>query len=104
MRLHSVLGHYLLMQFVVNTGYGILFGLGIWLIGIPHGLLWGVLGGLLRFVPYIGTPVAAAFQMGMALAVSLTLVGIRLTMLKFAPIVLMSSVRHIPHQTPRWKS
>jgi predicted PurR-regulated permease PerM len=63
------LGRYLLLQFVVNAGYGLLFGLGVYLIGIPHPLLWGVFGSLLRFVPYIGTPVAAVFPMGMALAV-----------------------------------
>jgi AI-2E family transporter len=43
--------------------------LGVYFIGIPHPLLWGVLASLLRFVPYIGTPVAAAFPMGLALAV-----------------------------------
>jgi predicted PurR-regulated permease PerM len=63
------LGHYLLLQFLVNAGYGLLFGLGVYLIGIPHSLLWGVFGGLLRFVPYVGTPVAAVFPMGLALAV-----------------------------------
>jgi predicted PurR-regulated permease PerM len=63
------LGRYLLLQFVVNAGYGLLFGLGVYLIGIPHPLLWGVFGSLLRFVPYIGTPLAAVFPMGMALAV-----------------------------------
>jgi predicted PurR-regulated permease PerM len=63
------LGRYLLLQFVVNAGYGLMFGLGVYLIGIPHPLLWGVFGSLLRFVPYIGTPLAAVFPMGMALAV-----------------------------------
>jgi predicted PurR-regulated permease PerM len=63
------LGRYLLLQFAVNAGYGLLFGLGVYAIGIPNPFLWGVLGSLLRFVPYIGTPVAAAFPMGMALAV-----------------------------------
>jgi predicted PurR-regulated permease PerM len=63
------LGRYLLLQFVVNAGYGLLFGLGIYFIGIPHSLLWGVLASLLRFLPYVGTTVAAAFPMAMALAV-----------------------------------
>jgi predicted PurR-regulated permease PerM len=63
------LGRYLLLQFAVNAGYGLLFGLGVYFVGIPHPLLWGVFGCLLRFVPYIGTPVAAVFPMGMALAV-----------------------------------
>jgi predicted PurR-regulated permease PerM len=65
------LGRYLLLQFAVNAGYGLLFGLGVYFIGISHTLLWGVFGFLLRFVPYVGTPVAAAFPMGLALAVFL---------------------------------
>src|SRR5579864_2113004 len=63
------LGRYLLLQFVVNAGYGILFGLGVYFIGIPHPLLWGVLGTLGRFIPYVGTLVATAFPMAMAMAV-----------------------------------
>jgi predicted PurR-regulated permease PerM len=63
------LGRYLLLQFLVNASYGLLFGLGVYAIGMPHALLWGVLGGLLRFVPYVGTPIAALFPMTLALAV-----------------------------------
>jgi predicted PurR-regulated permease PerM len=63
------LGRYLLLQFLVNAGYGLLFGLGVYAIGIPHALLWGVLGGLLRFMPYVGTPIATLFPMTLALAV-----------------------------------
>jgi predicted PurR-regulated permease PerM len=63
------LGRYLLLQFVVNVGYGFLFGLGVYFIGVPHPLLWGVFATLLRFVPYIGSPVATAFPMVMTLAV-----------------------------------
>jgi len=63
------LGRYLLLQFLVNAGYGLLFALGVYAIGIPHALLWGVLGGFLRFVPYVGTPTAALFPMALALAV-----------------------------------
>jgi predicted PurR-regulated permease PerM len=63
------LSRYLLLQFLVNAAYGLLFAGGAYWIGIPHALLWGVLGGLLRFVPYVGTPIAAAFPVGLALAV-----------------------------------
>jgi predicted PurR-regulated permease PerM len=63
------LSRYLLLQFVVNIAYGAIFGSGAYWMGIPHALLWGVLACLLRFVPYVGTPIAAAFPMGMALAV-----------------------------------
>ncbi len=63
------LSRYLLLQFVVNIAYGAIFGMGAYWLGIPHALLWGVLASLLRFVPYIGAPIATVFPMAMALAV-----------------------------------
>jgi predicted PurR-regulated permease PerM len=63
------LGHYLLLQLAVNAGYGLLFGLGVYIIGIPNALLWGAFASILRFVPYIGTLASAAFPMAMAVAV-----------------------------------
>jgi predicted PurR-regulated permease PerM len=63
------LGRYLFLQFAVNAGFGLLFGLGVFALGIPHPLLWGALACLLRFVPYIGSPIAAAFPTALALAV-----------------------------------
>ena len=36
-------GRYLLMQLVVNVAYGIPIGVGLWLIGVPNPLLWGML-------------------------------------------------------------
>ena len=63
------LGRYLLLQFAVNAGYGILFGIGLYAIGLPHPLLWGVLGFLLRLVPYIGSTIAAFFPITLGMAV-----------------------------------
>lgn len=63
------LSRYLFLQFLVNASYGSLFGLGLYIIGVPHALLWGALGALLRFVPYIGTWIAVAFPVAMAIAV-----------------------------------
>ncbi|HEY3617390.1 MAG TPA: AI-2E family transporter [Candidatus Sulfotelmatobacter sp.] len=63
------LSRYLLLQFAVNAGYGTLFGLGLYFTGIPHALLWGILAALLRLVPYVGTLIATAFPVAMALAV-----------------------------------
>ena len=62
------LSRYLLLQFVVNAGYGLLFGVGLYFIGVPHAFLWAVLAALLRFVPYIGTLAAAALPILMSLA------------------------------------
>jgi predicted PurR-regulated permease PerM len=60
---------YLTMQLLVNLGFGIPLGLGLWLIGVPGALLWGLLGALLRFVPYVGPVVAAVFPLVLAFAV-----------------------------------
>ena len=60
---------YLLMQLVVNITYAIPIGIGLWLIGLPNPVLWGMLCGLLRFVPYIGPIIAAFFPLALAIAV-----------------------------------
>jgi predicted PurR-regulated permease PerM len=60
---------YLLMQFLVNASFGALFGTGLFFIGVPNPALWGVLAGLLRVVPYVGTMVAAALPIILSLAV-----------------------------------
>ncbi len=60
---------YLLMQTLVNGAFGVLFGTGLYFIGVPNVALWGVLAGILRIVPYVGTLVAAAFPLALSLAV-----------------------------------
>ncbi len=51
-------GRYLRMQFLVNACYGTVVGIGLWFIGVPGAVLWGVLGFSLRFLPYIGPWIA----------------------------------------------
>ena len=58
-----------LIQLVVNGSFGLVIGLGLWLIGIPSAILWGILAAVLRFVPYIGAVIAAAFPLALAVAV-----------------------------------
>jgi predicted PurR-regulated permease PerM len=60
---------YMLMQFLVNAGFGTLFGFGLYLIGVPNAALWGAVAGLLRIVPYVGTLVAATLPIALSLAV-----------------------------------
>lgn len=62
-------GRYLLMQLVVNTMYAIPIGVGLWLIGVPNPLLWSMMALVLRFVPYIGPIVSAAFPLLLSIAV-----------------------------------
>ena len=63
------LSRYLLSQLAVNTGFGVVIGVGTWLIGLPVPLVWGVLAGMLRFVPYIGAMLGAILPMIVAAAI-----------------------------------
>ena len=63
------ISRYLTMNFLVNAGYGLSFGLGLRLIGIPNATLWGVIAGILRFVPYIGTSIGVLLPFVFALGV-----------------------------------
>jgi len=66
---HGV-GRYLFLQAAVNAGSGIVVGLGLWALGLPHALLFGMLSALLRFIPYVGTWVAALLPFLLSVAVS----------------------------------
>ncbi len=61
---------YLTLQFFVNVLFGIVVAGGLWLIGVPYPWLWGVFGALLRYVPYIGTWLAAACPVLLSIALS----------------------------------
>ncbi|MCC2689734.1 MAG: transporter permease, partial [Rhizobiaceae bacterium] len=63
-------GTYLLMQLVVNVTYAIPVTVGLWLLGIPNALLWGLLALVLRFVPYIGPAIAMLLPLFLAVAVA----------------------------------
>lgn len=69
---------YLVAQCIVNGTYGAAIAGGLWLIGqtaghghpsFPNWLLWGLLTGLLRFIPYLGPWIGAAFPIILSLAV-----------------------------------
>src|SRR5688572_8682433 len=60
---------YLLMNLIVNVTYGLPVGIGLYFIGVPNAILWGLLATLLRVIPYVGPWVAAAFPVALAFAV-----------------------------------
>jgi predicted PurR-regulated permease PerM len=63
------LSRYFLAQVGLNAGFGVCIAAGLWAIGIPNPALWGALAGVLRFVPFFGAYIAAAFPMVLGLAV-----------------------------------
>lgn len=63
------LTRYFVTQFGINTSFGAIVAIGLYFIGVPNPVLWGILGALLRFVPYIGSWIAAALPIVLAAAV-----------------------------------
>ncbi len=67
---------YLTAQAMVNGTYGLTVAAGLWLIGLgmtpagfPNFALWGLLCGVLRFIPYVGPWMGAAFPLSLAVIV-----------------------------------
>ncbi len=83
------ISRYLLMQLAINTLFGVTLAVGLFVTGLISGhrqlwqyaLLWGFIAGTLRFVPYVGTWVAAALVTGFSVA---TLPGWGLSLAIFA--------------------
>ncbi len=60
---------YLLAQLVINSGYGLLAGIALWLLGVPNPVLWGITAALFRYIPYLGIWIAAVMPAAVAFAV-----------------------------------
>ncbi len=63
------LSKYFLTQLAINATFGLVIGVGLYFIGVPSPVLWGLLSGLLRFVPYIGSFISAGLPLALAAAV-----------------------------------
>jgi len=59
---------YIVAQAIANSVIGVAVGIGLFAMGIPNAVLWGLLSALLRFIPYVGPLVAAIFPTLQALA------------------------------------
>jgi hypothetical protein len=53
----------------MNASYGAFIALALWVIGVPTSALWGIIAGLMRFVPYVGSVIAAGVPVIVAAAV-----------------------------------
>ncbi|MGU3538187.1 AI-2E family transporter [Methylobacterium sp. A54F] len=63
------LSRYFVVQLALNTAFGLVIGVGLYLIGVPNPVLWGIFSALMRFVPYIGAFLSALLPLGVAAAV-----------------------------------
>ncbi len=62
------IGRYLRAQLLVNASFGIAIAIGLHFIGVQNAVFWGLLGMVLRFLPYIGAWIAAAFPLALSIA------------------------------------
>ena len=62
------LSTYFLTQLAINASFGLVISVGLYFIGVPNPVLWGMLSALLRFVPYVGTYISAALPIALAAA------------------------------------
>jgi predicted PurR-regulated permease PerM len=63
------LSKYFVTQLSINTAFATVISIGMFFIGVPNFILWGILSGLLRFVPYVGAFISAALPIALAAAV-----------------------------------
>jgi predicted PurR-regulated permease PerM len=63
------ISQYIFTLALLNIGFGVLIGIGLFALDVPHALLCAVLAGVLRFIPYIGAVISAALPTFLAVAV-----------------------------------
>jgi predicted PurR-regulated permease PerM len=63
------ISRYLRAQVMINASFGLAVGIGLYFIGIPNAVFWGLLGMVLRFLPYIGAWLAAALPLALSIAI-----------------------------------
>lgn len=61
---------YLFRFLIVNIVFGILVTTGLYLIGIPNPILWGGLAAILRFIPYVGSWIAAIIPIALSFVIT----------------------------------
>ena len=62
------ISRYLLGQVILNGAFGLLFGVGLLCLQVEYALLWGLLAAVLRFIPGLGTWMAAVIPVVISLA------------------------------------
>jgi predicted PurR-regulated permease PerM len=87
----SRLSRYFLTEIAINASFGVIIGTGLFFIGVPSAVLWGILAMLLRFLPYIGAWIAAFFPVALALAVDPSWSMLVWTIALFAVVELLLS-------------
>jgi predicted PurR-regulated permease PerM len=81
---------YLTMLLLVNVSFGLCIAIGLYFIGVPNAALWGAFAAIMRFVPYVGVWIAAAFPILISFAVSTSWLSPLLTLGLFIVLELIN--------------
>jgi methanogenic corrinoid protein MtbC1 len=65
----DTISRYLFLFSTVNLSFGIISGTILWALGMPNPELWGTLGFVLRYIPYVGATASALMPTLVAFAV-----------------------------------
>ena len=63
------LSRFFLFQLAINAAFGAVIGVALWIAGMPSPMLWGILAGVMRFVPFLGVIIAAVPPILLAVAI-----------------------------------
>ena len=53
-QMESKVSNYLVLRTLINVGLALASGAIFWAVGLPNFIFWGVMAGLLNYIPYIG--------------------------------------------------
>ena len=68
------LSRYFLVQLGLNASFGLVVGIGLYFLGVPNPVLWGIFSARMRFVPSVGAFVSALFPLALAAAIDPALI------------------------------
>lgn len=88
-QLEQDISRYLLTVTLINTVLGVATSLAMWALGMPNPVLWGVLAGVLNFIPYISSVVMTVL---LGLAAFLTFDGLGRVLLVPAVYIVLNSL------------
>ena len=86
------LSRYLRMQLLINIIYGVVVAVTLMFLDVPNAILWGVMGTMLRFLPYIGPWISAAMPIALTMAISFILFRGAYGVLKDSIMILLEGV------------
>jgi predicted PurR-regulated permease PerM len=89
--IENEVSRYLLTITAINAGLGICVGIAMWLLGMPHPLLWAIGAMLLNYVPYVGGTLGLVLAGIVGLVTYPTLVQAALPLLAYFIINMIES-------------